>query len=124
MAALLKPQRAPALRCLHVSKHYGVVQALDDVTVDISAPATGLLGANGAGKSTLMKVALGLVRPERGEVQVLGVDAVDRAAVRRRVGYMPEHDCLPTDMSGQDLCVHIGQLRGLDRRDARRLCAR
>ncbi|RZS90240.1 ABC-2 type transport system ATP-binding protein [Motilibacter rhizosphaerae] len=110
-----------ALVCEGVTKTFESVQALSDVTVTISAPATGLLGANGAGKSTLMKVALGLLAPDAGTVRVLGIDAAtDRAAVRRRVGYMPEHDCLPTDMSAQDLCVHIAQLRGLSRRDARR----
>jgi len=102
---------------------FGRVQALDDVTVQVTAAATGLLGANGAGKSTLMKVALGLLVPDSGRVRVLGLDldsSDERAQVRQRVGYMPEHDCLPTDMSGQDLCVHIAQLRGLSRRDARR----
>lgn len=114
-------ERAPALECTGMSKAFGPVQALDDVTVTITAAATGLLGANGAGKSTLMKVALGLLAPDRGSVRVLGFDAAgERTQVRRRVGYMPEHDCLPTDMSGQDLCVHLAQLRGLSRRDARR----
>lgn len=110
-----------ALACASVQKHFGEVHALDDVTLEIHAPATGLLGANGAGKSTLMKVALGLLMPDSGTVRVLGLDAAtQRAEVRRRVGYMPEHNCLPTDMSAQDFCVHIAQLRGLSRRDARR----
>jgi ABC-2 type transport system ATP-binding protein len=114
---------ASALECTGVSLSFGRVTALDDVTVSVTAPATGLLGANGAGKSTLMKVALGLLVPDSGQVRVLGLaleSAAERAQVRQRVGYMPEHDCLPTDMSGQDLCVHIAQLRGLSRRDARR----
>src|SRR4051812_38868614 len=87
----------------------------------VTAAATGLLGANGAGKSTLMRVALGLTPADSGTVRVLGIDAaVERDAVRRRVGYMPEHNCLPTEMSAQDMCVHVAQLRGLSRRDARR----
>nr|WP_231134744.1 ABC transporter ATP-binding protein [Motilibacter deserti] len=117
----------PALECVGVSKSFGRagsrggVQALSEVTVTVRAAATGLLGANGAGKSTLMKVALGLTPPDSGTVRVLGIDAAaDRDAVRRRVGYMPEHNCLPTEMSAQDMCVHIAQLRGLNRRDARR----
>jgi len=110
-----------ALACTGLVKSFGDVRALDGVTVDVTAPATGLLGANGAGKSTLMKLALGLLAPDDGEVRVLGLDAAtDRAQIRARVGYMPEHACLPTDMSAQDLCIHLARLRGLPRRDALR----
>nr|WP_179756336.1 ABC transporter ATP-binding protein [Kineococcus aurantiacus] len=85
----------------------------------MTAPATGLLGANGAGKSTLMRTALGLTAPDRGTLRILGLDTVrDRAEVRRRVGFMPEHPCLPNDMSAQDVCVSLARLRGLGRRDA------
>ena len=111
--------RTAALRCAGLTMHFGAVAALTDVTLEVTAPATGLLGANGAGKSTLMRIALGLLTPTAGWVSILGLDAAtDRSAVRRRVGYLPEHDCLPTDMSAQDLCVHLGLLRGLTRRDA------
>ena len=101
-----------AARGLSVS--YGSIRALDDVSLDVDALAIGLLGANGAGKSTLMKVLLGLVQPDGGAVAVLGVDAIERASeIRRRVGYMPEHDCLPTAMTARDLVVHLAELRGL-----------
>ena len=108
-----------------LSRRYGsgerAVQALDDVTLDVTARATGLLGANGAGKSTLMRMLLGVDRPDRGRVRVLGVDlADDPAGVRRRVGWMPEHPCLPGDLSAQEMCVLTARLRGLSRRDARR----
>jgi ABC-2 type transport system ATP-binding protein len=110
-----------ALACDGLVKTFGEVRALDGVTVSVSAPATGLLGANGAGKSTLMKVALGLLAPDSGSVSVLGLDAAtQRTQIRSRVGYMPEHACLPTDMSAQDLCIHLARLRGLPRRDALR----
>jgi ABC-2 type transport system ATP-binding protein len=110
-----------ALSCDRLVKTFGEVRALDGVTVDVTAPATGLLGANGAGKSTLMKVALGLLSPDEGSVSVLGLDAAtQRSQIRSRVGYMPEHACLPTDMSAQDLCIHVARLRGLPRRDALR----
>jgi ABC-2 type transport system ATP-binding protein len=102
-----------------VAKRYGPVTALDGVTVALGEPATGLLGANGAGKSTLMKILLGLVQPDGGRVEVLGVDATrDGAEVRRRLGYMPELDCLPLEMTARDLVVHMAELRGLPRRDA------
>jgi ABC-2 type transport system ATP-binding protein len=102
-----------------VVKRYGAVTALDGVSVALDAPATGLLGANGAGKSTLMKALLGLVRPDEGRLEVLGVDAARHAGeLRRRLGYMPELDCLPLDMTARDLVVHMAELRGLPRREA------
>lgn len=100
-------------------KRFGQVTALDGVSLALDAPATGLLGANGAGKSTLMRLLLGLLRPDEGEVEVLGVDASREAAeIRRRLGYMPELDCLPLEMTARDLVVHMAELRGLPRRDA------
>ncbi len=102
-----------------VSKRFGRVQALDGVSVDLRAAATGLLGANGAGKSTLMKAVLGLLTPDEGTVEVLGIDAArDPGQIRRRLGYMPELDCLPLDMTARDIVVHMAELRGLPRRDA------
>ncbi|WP_205705793.1 ABC transporter ATP-binding protein [Kineococcus indalonis] len=109
----------PGIECSGLRKAFGEVRALDDLTVSFTAPATGLLGANGAGKSTFFRTALGLTRPDAGSLRVLGMDAVrERAEVRRRVGFMPEHPCLPLDMSAQEVCVHLARLRGLGRRDA------
>ncbi len=102
-----------------LAKSYGAVHALDGVTVEVTARATGLLGANGAGKSTFMKSVLGLVRPDAGRIEVLGIDAAeDPGEIRRRLGYMPELDCLPLDMTARDIVVHMAELRGLPRRDA------
>ena len=102
-----------------VSKRFGAVQALDDVSVELTAAATGLLGASGAGKSTLMKALLGLVTPDEGRVEVLGIDAARHPGeIRRRLGYMPERDCLPLEMTARDLVVHMAELRGLPRRAA------
>ncbi|MEW9265316.1 ABC transporter ATP-binding protein [Kineococcus endophyticus] len=111
--------RHPVLECVDVGKRFGAVQALDGLTMSLGAGATGLLGANGAGKSTLLRTALGLTRPDRGSVRILGLDTVrERSEVRRRVGFMPEHPCLPNDMSAQDVCVALARMRGLGRRDA------
>jgi ABC-2 type transport system ATP-binding protein len=100
-----------------VEKRFGSVVALGGVTLDVEERATGLLGANGAGKSTLMKAVLGLVHPDAGRVEVLGIDAARRPGeLRRRLGYMPERDCLPRDMTARDLVVHMAELRGLPRR--------
>jgi ABC-2 type transport system ATP-binding protein len=110
--------RAHAISAEHLTIRFGDVVALDDVSVDLAAPAIGLLGANGAGKSTLMRALLGLVAPTAGSVEVLGFDAAHRGELRRRLGYMPEHDCLPPQMTARDLVLHLGELRGLPRRAA------
>jgi ABC-2 type transport system ATP-binding protein len=108
-----------AISATGVSKRYGSIEALNDVTVAIDGLATGLLGANGAGKSTLMRSLLGLVRPDTGTLTILGLDAArDSRDIRRRVGYMPEGECLPRDPSAHVFVVHLAELRGLPRRAA------
>jgi len=97
-----------------LTKRYGPVTALDDLSVDLAPGVVGLVGANGAGKSTLIKILLGLLPPTSGTVEVLGLDAVaEGEAVRARVGYMPEHDCLPADVSATELVVHMARISGL-----------
>lgn len=106
------------IRVRDLRKRFGPVTALDGVNLDVSAPATGLLGANGAGKSTLIKSVLGLLAPDSGSIDVLGLDAGHAAELRRRIGYMPEHDCLPSTWTARDFIVHLAELRGLPRRAA------
>ncbi|MCX6412006.1 MAG: ABC transporter ATP-binding protein [Actinobacteria bacterium] len=112
-------EQPTAIEARGASRRYGSIQALDNVTLTIDAPATGLLGQNGAGKSTLMKAILGLVRLDAGEIDVLGHNARrDGEQVRRRIGYAPEHECLPPELTAADLCRHLAELRGLSRADA------
>src|SRR3954467_8046086 len=68
----------PTIATAGLTKRYGNIVALDDVTVELGDVAIGLLGANGAGKSTLMKTLLGLVQPDAGEALLLGIDAAAR----------------------------------------------
>jgi ABC-2 type transport system ATP-binding protein len=98
-----------------LEKRYGgTVTALADLTVSIEPGIVGLVGANGAGKSTLIKLSLGLLEPTGGKIRVLGLDPLaDGGAVRARVGYMPEHDCLPPDMSAAEFVTHMGRVSGL-----------
>ncbi len=97
-----------------LSKRFPKVTALDRLTVDITPGVTGLVGANGAGKSTLIKILLGLSPATEGSARVLGLDvATQGAAIRERVGYMPEHDCLPPDVSATELVVHLARMSGL-----------
>jgi ABC-2 type transport system ATP-binding protein len=107
-----------------LTKQYPSVTALDHLDVTIGDGVTGLVGANGAGKSTLIKLLLGLVDATSGTASVLGHDiATDGAAIRAAVGYMPEHDCLPADVSASDFVVHMGQMSRLPYNAARERAA-
>ena len=98
----------------------GGTTAVDDLTLAIPRGATGLVGANGAGKTTLLRLALGLLRPTRGTIEVAGhAVADDPVAVRARLGFMPEHDCLPPDQTAADIVSTFAELAGLPARPAR-----
>jgi ABC-2 type transport system ATP-binding protein len=108
------------IRTEALTKRYGPVTAVSDLTVDIEPGVIGLIGANGAGKSTLLKMILGLLPPTSGSAQVLGLDvATEGRAIRERIGYMPEHDCLPPDVTATELVVHLARVSGLPRTVAR-----
>ncbi len=98
-----------------LTKRYpGGVTALDGLTVEIGEGVIGLVGANGAGKSTLIKILLGLLEPTDGEATVLDLDTrTDGARIRELVGYMPEHDCLPPDVSATEFVSHMARVSGL-----------
>ncbi|WP_425558597.1 ABC transporter ATP-binding protein [Catenulispora subtropica] len=92
----------------------GPVTALDGLTLAVPPGVIGLVGANGAGKSTLIKILLGLLAPTSGSASVLGYDVVDQAErIRTLVGYMPEHDCLPPDVTATEFVTHMGRMDGL-----------
>lgn len=97
-----------------LSKRFPRVTALDRLSVDVGPGVTGLVGANGAGKSTLIKILLGLSPATEGRAEVLGLDVATKGAtIRERVGYMPEHDCLPPDVSATEFVVHMARMSGL-----------
>ncbi|MEN3307495.1 MAG: type transport system ATP-binding protein [Micromonosporaceae bacterium] len=103
-----------------LTKRYPRVTALDALTVDVEPGIIGLIGANGAGKSTLIKILLGLLEPTSGAVRVLGFDpGRDAETIRARVGYMPEHECLPPDLVAAELVTHLARTSGLPRTAAR-----
>jgi ABC-2 type transport system ATP-binding protein len=112
---------APALlRTQGLTKRYPAVTAVDGLDLDVPAGRVGLVGANGAGKTTLFRMMLGLSRPTEGRLEVCGVDvAADPIGVRSRLGYMPEHDCLPLDQTAADVVATFGELSGLPPRAAR-----
>ncbi len=98
-----------------LTKRYpGAVTALDGLTVAVEPGITGLVGSNGAGKSTLIKILLGLLPPTSGQARVLGRDCVLNASqIRMLTGYMPEHDCLPPDVTATEFVTHLGRMSGL-----------
>jgi ABC-2 type transport system ATP-binding protein len=111
MPALLQAQR--------LSKHYGSTIALDSVDFEVHPGITGLLGPNGAGKSTAIKLFLGLASPTSGSAQVLGEKPYESVEVRAKLGYMPEHDALPTAITASEFLSHMAQVGGLPPAEAR-----
>lgn len=100
---------------------YGDVIALRDLSLDIPAGVTGLVGANGAGKTTLLRLMLGLLHPTAGSMQVMGHDPQTQPLeVRAGIGYMPEIDCLPKDQTAADFVSYSAQLAGIPSSEARR----
>jgi ABC-2 type transport system ATP-binding protein len=106
---------APVIETRALSKRYpGPVTALDALTVTVAPGITGLVGANGAGKSTLIKILLGLLEPTGGDARVFGRDCQrDGERIRGLTGYMPEHDCLPPDVTATEFVTHLGRMSGL-----------
>jgi ABC-2 type transport system ATP-binding protein len=106
---------AAVIETTALTKRYpGPVTALDALTVTVVPGITGLVGANGAGKSTLIKVLLGLLAPTSGQARVLGQDCLHHGEqIRALTGYMPEHDCLPPDVTATEFVTHLGRMSGL-----------
>ena len=107
------------LRADELTKRYGSIVGLDAASFEITDQVTGLVGHNGAGKSTAIKLFLGLIEPTSGRADVLGRPASADASVRERLGYMPEHDCLPSNISGAEFLRHMAEVSGLPPRHAR-----
>ena len=100
---------------------YGEVVALRNLSLGIPSGVTGLVGANGAGKTTMLRLLLGLLHPTIGSMKVMGHDPLtEPLAVRARLGYMPEGECLPKDQTAADFVAYAAQLAGIPKREARR----
>ena len=108
----------------HLSKWYGQVSGLNDVSVSVPAGITGLLGPNGAGKSTFMKLITGQLRPSKGQVRVLGEPIWDNPALFQRIGFCPEQDAFYDRMTGREWVSALAGLHGFDERTAADAAAR
>jgi ABC-2 type transport system ATP-binding protein len=103
----------------NVTKTYGRVTALDNLSVDAPVGAVGLLGPNGSGKTTMIRTLLGLIAIDRGEGQILGFDIRrQQLDIRRAVGFAPEDECLFPNVDGVDFVGYAGELVGMSRTDA------
>ncbi len=98
----------------HVSKWYGQVIGLNDVTLSVPSGITGLLGPNGAGKSTFMKLVTGQLSPSKGRLAVLGESIWRNPALYFRIGFCPEQDAFYDRMTGLDWLIGLLRLNGVE----------
>ena len=114
----------PVLVAEHLSKWYGDVSGLNDVSVAIPRGVTGLLGPNGAGKSTFMKLATGQLAPSSGTIRALGEPIWGNQALYARIGYCPDQDAFYDGMTGRRWLEALVRLNGLSPADARAAAGR
>lgn len=112
------PAAEPVLVCQRVSKWYGPVIGVNQVTLELRPGITGLVGANGAGKSTLMRLITGHLRPDLGHIEVKGHPSWT-AAAKRHIGYCPDVDVFYEEMSGRQFVETMARLCGYSRGDSR-----
>lgn len=108
----------PVIELAHVSRWYGPVLGLRDVSLRLGRGVTGLLGPNGAGKSTFLKVLTGEITPSRGMVTVFG-QRVPSEGVYRKLGYAPEIEVFPEELTAKEFVAALAELSGATRADAR-----
>ena len=109
---------APVVAASHLSKWYGQVIGLNDVSVTVPAGITGLLGPNGAGKSTFLKLITGQLKPSKGEVTVLGERIWGNPALYMRIGFCPEQDAFYERMTGLEWVSALVRLNGVGERES------
>ena len=108
----------------HVSKWYGQVIGLNDVTLSIEPGITGLLGPNGAGKSTFMKLITGQLAPSKGALTVLGEPIWGNPSLYDRIGFCPEQDAFYERMTGLEWVTALLTLNGFDQKTAAGMAGR
>jgi ABC-2 type transport system ATP-binding protein len=119
-----QPAAAPVLTAEHVSKWYGQVIGLNDVSVTVPPGVTGLLGPNGAGKSTFMKLITGQLKPSKGGITVLGEPIWQNPGLYNRIGFCPEQDAFYERMTGREWVTALVRLNGFTDTEAAAMAAR
>jgi ABC-2 type transport system ATP-binding protein len=105
----------PAIQLDHVSRWYGNVVAVNDVSFALGSGVTGLLGPNGAGKTTLLHLLAGLLAPSAGVVRIGGRPAFGDVSIYSMVGLVPEREAVPGDVTGREFVRLNAELQGIDR---------
>jgi len=108
----------------HLSKWYGQVIGLNDVSVTVPPGITGLLGPNGAGKSTFMKLITGQLKPSKGAIRVLDEPIWGNPALYHRIGFCPEQDSFYERMTGAEWVAALVRLNGVGDQEAASMAAR
>src|SRR5947207_523032 len=116
--------RQPVVTAEHLSKWYGQISGLNDVTVAVPRGITGLLGPNGAGKSTFMKLITGQLRPSKGSVSVLGEPVWGNPTIFFRIGFCPEQDAFYDRMTGLEWVSALVRLNGVTQTEAEAMARR
>jgi ABC-2 type transport system ATP-binding protein len=105
----------------NLTRLYGMVIGVNDVTLSLPRGAHGLLGPNGAGKTTLLNLITGQLSPSIGSVQVLGLKPRANPELLRRLGYLPGSEGMYADVSALEWVTYLTRLQGFDSADAKRL---
>jgi ABC-2 type transport system ATP-binding protein len=112
----------PVIQARELSRWYGIVMGLNNVSFDIAPGLTGLVGPNGAGKSTLIQIVTGQLQPSAGTLTVFGQVPWNNPALLQRIGFCPERDAVPKDLRPLDWLTGLARLSGLDAAEIPRRC--
>jgi ABC-2 type transport system ATP-binding protein len=112
---MTEPSASPVISLAQVSRWYGSVVAVNDVSFEIWPGITGLLGPNGAGKSTILNMLVGLLAPSRGEIRVFSEPVRDNPPLYRRIGHVSERDAIYEFLTCREFVTLMARLHGLSK---------